>query len=67
MDINSVESLLKFLILNLPNFAGMVIAVLVCIWVIIQQQKQITALQGRIDELCGDKTPGKVEGDTLKP
>lgn len=58
MEITSVESLLKFLILNLPNFAGLMIAVFVCIWIIIQQQKQIAVLQGRIDELCGDKTPG---------
>lgn len=53
-----IDEFAKFLIANLPNFAGLIVCITVLVWVIVQQQKQITRQQVRIDELCGDETPG---------
>lgn len=59
-----VDEFVKFLVANLPNFAGLIVCVAVLVWVIVQQQKQIARQQARIDELCGDETPDLGETDT---
>lgn len=53
-----IGEFLKSLILQLPNFAGLLVCVFVLIWVITKQQAQIEALQNRINELC-DEDVGK--------
>lgn len=49
-----IGEFVKSLILQLPNFAGLVLCVVVLLYVIIRQQDQIERQQKRIDELCND-------------
>lgn len=57
-----VGEFLKTLILQLPNFAGLLICVFVLVYVIQMQQKQIDRQQERIDELCDDSERKKGDG-----
>lgn len=53
----SIDEFAKTLIVQLPNFAGLLICIVVLVQIIIRQQAQIDKQQNRINELCGDKTP----------
>lgn len=57
----TVDKLGEFLILQLPNFAGLLICVAVCVKIIFEQRKDIQRLQNRINELCGDETPDEID------
>lgn len=61
----SIDDFIKSLIVQLPNFAGLLVCVFVLIYVILMQQKQIQRQQARIDELCGDKTIEPIDVNPL--
>lgn len=62
----SIDDFAKTLIVQLPNFAGLIICIVVLVQIILRQQGQIDKLQNRINELCGEK-PNEVEQVLEKP
>lgn len=50
----NIDEFAKFLIVNLPNFAGLVVAIVVLIWIVVKQQAQIAEKDRRIEELCAE-------------
>lgn len=57
----SIDEFVKSLVLQMPNFAGLLVCVFVEYRIIMIMWTQNQALQSRINELCGDTTPEPID------
>lgn len=51
----SIDEFAKTLIVQLPNFAGLIICIVVMFQIIMRQQTQIENLNTKINEMCEEK------------
>jgi hypothetical protein len=60
----SIDEFVKSLVVQLPNFAGLLVCVFVEYRIIMILWDNNQRLQNRIDELCGDTTIEEIDTST---